>query len=192
MIWLESLLRPIDRLTAIALGAILVAITLILFVNAMARYFAGIAIIGGEELARCLMVWMTFLGSYLLVRTRRHIAIDFLSAGLKPKARRWLEFAIGLLGMAVCSYFAVLGLQLTVRIFASGQTMSSLPLARAWFYLSVPVGMSLMAVGFLQSVLAGLTGVAQPTEDDFGLPAPTGSASASEDPTPIANTAERA
>mgnify|MGYP003132833088 FL=1 len=92
MRWLEFPLRLTDKLTAWMLGLMLVAITLILFVNAMARYFAGIAIVGGEELARCLMVWMTFLGSYLLVRTQAHIAIDVLAIMLKPATRKILVF----------------------------------------------------------------------------------------------------
>lgn len=170
MRWLEFPLRLTDKLAALMLGLMLVAITLILFVNAMARYFAGIAIVGGEELARCLMVWMTFLGSYLLVRTQAHIAIDVLAILLKPATRKILVLVICCLGIVITAYFFMLGYELTVRIFSSGQRMSSVPLPRGWFYLSIPVGMGLMCVAFLQTLLATITGLAQPKVSDFSLP----------------------
>jgi TRAP-type C4-dicarboxylate transport system permease small subunit len=169
MKWLEWPLMVADRITAITVGLMLVIITLVLFVNATGRYFADIAIVGGEELARCLMVWMTFLGSYLLVRTQAHIAIDILSSSLEGRARRMLTVALCALGVVVTLYFAVLGYDLTVRIFSSGQRMSSLPLARGWFYLPVPIGMALMMLAFLQRLCATVTGLAQPKPSDFIL-----------------------
>ena len=178
---LEWPLKLADRLSAWLLGIMLVAITLILFVNAIARYFAGIAIVGGEELARCLMVWMTFLGSYLLVRTQAHISIDIVALALKPAHRKILLIVVCSLGAIVAAYFFALGYELTIRIFSSGQRMSSVPLARGWFYLSVPVGMGLMCLAFVQTVLATLTGLHQPKVSDFSLPE---TSPASSDPAP--------
>jgi len=169
MRWLERPLWLTDRVAAASIGLMLAAITLILFVNAMARYFVGIAIVGGEELARCLMVWMTFLGSYLLVRTQGHIAIDVVSVMLPERPRKILVVLVYLLGLAISLYFLWLGYGLTERIFASGQRMSSLPLARGWFYLAVPVGMGLMAVAFLQAIVATFSGLSQPKIADFSL-----------------------
>ncbi len=173
MRWLEVALRQTDKTAAFVLGLMLVVITLILFINAMARYFVGIAIVGGEELARCLMVWMTFLGSYLLVRTQGHIAIDVLSLVLGPQVQNTLKILISVLGVVISAYFFWLGLELTTRIFGSGQRMSSLPLARGWFYLAVPVGMGLMSVAFVQTLAATLTGLKQPVIADFSLPQQT-------------------
>jgi len=172
MNWLEAPLRAIDRVSGVIVGAMLVAITMILFTNAFARYFAGFAIIGGEELARCLMIWMTFLGSYLLVRTQSHIVIDVFSRLLPEQASRIANFLICLLGLSISIYFFVLGYDLTQRIFGSGQRMSSLPFARAWFYLSVPVGMGLMILAFIQQLLSLLTGRGLPLNDDFIPPEP--------------------
>lgn len=167
MQFLEWPLRITDRLTAILLGLMLITITLVLFTNAVARYFAGIAITGGEELARCLMVWMTFLGSYLLVRTRGHVAIDIFARAFSGRAEKVLTTLIALLGLAVSVYVAYYGWQLTERIFNTGQRMSSLPFARGWFYLAVPIGFGLMSVAFLQLILATWTGITLPKQEDF-------------------------
>jgi TRAP-type C4-dicarboxylate transport system permease small subunit len=165
---LEWPLRAIDWVAAWLIGLMLVVITLVLFTNAVARYFAGITIIGGEELARCLMVWMTFLGSHLLVRTRSHVAIDLLAKVLTGRPRALLTSLIAVIGVLVCAYVAKLGWDLTERIFSTGQRMSSLPLARGWFYLPIPLGFGLMSVSFLQVLIATWTGARQPELSDFG------------------------
>jgi TRAP-type C4-dicarboxylate transport system permease small subunit len=161
-------LRAIDWVAAWLIGLMLVVITLVLFTNAVARYFAGITIIGGEELARCLMVWMTFLGSYLLVRTRSHVAIDHLAKAVTGRTRTLLTSVIAIVGILVCAYVAKLGWDLTERIFSTGQRMSSVPLARGWFYMPVPLGFGLMSVSFLQVLIATWTGARQPELSDFG------------------------
>ncbi len=167
---LEWPLGLIDRLVAALLAVMLIAITFVLFTNATARYFAGIAITGGAEGARCLMIWMTFLGSYLLVRVGGHVVIDLFGNFLPPAPRRILQSAIAILGACVFAYVAWLGFDLTTRIFATGQKMSSLPLARAWFYLPIPIGFGLMTLASIQMLLATWTGIAQPKAEDFGPP----------------------
>lgn len=168
MNWIERPLRVVDHITAWAIGLMLLVITLVLFTNAMARYFAGFTIIGGEELARCLMVWMTFLGAYLLVRVRGHVAIDLLSKALTGRWAAALNTVIALVGVITCAYVAYLGWIFADRIFSSGQRMSSLPFARGWFALPVPVGFGLMTLAFAQMLIASWTGVAHPTARDFG------------------------
>lgn len=168
MEWIERPLRVVDHITAWAIGLMLGVITLVLFTNAVARYFAGVTIIGGEELARCLMVWMTFLGAYLLVRTRNHVAIDLLAKALSGRWATGLNTVIALVGAVTCAYVAYLGWGLSDRIFSTGQRMSSLPLARGWFYLPVPIGFGLMSLAFVQMLVASWTGVAHPNAADFG------------------------
>jgi TRAP-type C4-dicarboxylate transport system permease small subunit len=168
MHWIERPLRVVDHITTWAIGLMLAVITLVLFTYAVARYFAGFTIIGGEELARCLMVWMTFLGAYLLVRTRGHVAIDLVSKALTGRWAALLNTLIAIVGIITCAYVAHLGWNLTNRIFSTGQRMSSLPLARGWFYLPVPIGFGLMTLAFAQMLIASWTGVAHPMARDFG------------------------
>jgi len=151
---LSRLFVMIDVAVSWLAGMSLWTMTLVLFVGSLARYVADVAFIGGAELARYLMVWLTFLGSYLLVRMQRHIAVDLLANALSPCARRALDIAIGVVGAGLLGYVAWLGGQLTALIFHSGQMMSSLPIQRGWIYLAVPVGCGLMAGAYAFQVLA--------------------------------------
>jgi TRAP-type C4-dicarboxylate transport system permease small subunit len=165
---LERLLRLFDAAAAGLVGLMLVIITLVLFANAVARYFANFTIIGGDEFARCLMIWMTFLGSYLLVRVQGHVTIDLLAKALTGRLRTVLNISIAMIGLVICAYVAKLGYDITDRVYSSGQRMSSLPFARAWFYLPVPIGFGLMALAFVQIIAASYTGLPLRKLADFG------------------------
>jgi len=153
MVLLSRLFAMIDAAVSWLVGVALWTMTLVLFIGSLARYVADAAFIGGAELARYLMVWLAFLGSYLLVRVQRHVTVDLLANALSPCARRALDIAIGLVGAGSLGYVAWLGGQLTTLIFHSGQMMSSLPIQRGWIYLAVPIGCGLMAGAYTFQVL---------------------------------------
>ena len=159
----------IDILISWLAGIALWGMTLVLFVGSLASYFAGLSFVGGAELAQYLMVWLAFLGSYLLVRVQRHITVDLLAASLPSQARRMLDIIVGVLGAVSLGYIAWLGGQLTVRIFNTGQVMSSLPILRGYLYLALPVGCGLMSVAYVFQVLALLFGGRLPRAEDYGL-----------------------
>lgn len=168
---LGRLFVVLDMLVSWLAGISLWTMTLVLFAGSLARYFADFAFVGGAELARYLMVWLTFLGSYLLVRVQRHITVDLLATSLAPPARRALDVVIGITGAILLGYIAWLGGQLTALIFNSGQMMSSLPIQRGWIYLSVPVGCGLMSAAYVFQVLVLLFGGELPRPEDYGLTA---------------------
>ncbi len=169
---LNTVLGGIDRVVGWAAGLCLLVITGVLFVNSMARYFAGFAIIGGEEFARFLMVWLTFLGSYLLVRIQRHVTVDILPQVLPETGVRALTIVIGLVGAFTMGYIAVIGWDLATFIHGTGQMMSSLPIRRGWIYFAIPVGTGLMAVAYAMQVLLALTRQPFPLAEDFGIESP--------------------
>ena len=74
---------------------------------------------------------------------------------------------------------------MTHRIFSSGQRMSSLPLARGWFYLPLPIGFGLMSISFLQMMLVDWTGLRTPELSDFGPAGDAEAARARRDATPV-------
>ncbi|MCP1673760.1 TRAP-type C4-dicarboxylate transport system permease small subunit [Natronocella acetinitrilica] len=166
---LGRLLTLLDHTIAWLAGLALLIITVVLFTNSMSRYFAGIAIIGGEELARYLMVWMTFLGSYLLVRVQRHVSVDVLARLLPSVAVRVLDIIVGCVGAVVLGFMAWIGWDLASFIMNTGQMMSSLPIRRGWIYMSVPVGCGLMAFAYTIQVVIRLAGGELPRPERFGL-----------------------
>ena len=167
--YLNRFLSLIDVTVGWFAGLSLIIITLILFTNSMARYFFGFAIIGGEELARYLMVWLTFLGSYLLVRVQRHVAVDVLARLLPARLSRNLDIGAGVLGAVTLGYITWFGWDLASFIMNTGQMMSSLPIQRGWIYMSIPIGCGLMTLAYIAQVLLRLAGEPLPSPRQFGL-----------------------
>lgn len=110
-----------------------------------------------EELARFLLVWLSILGGVLAYADDRHLGVDVLVARLDPGARK-----IALL----VSHLCVLGFSLAVLVIGgselfhsrweAGQMMSALHIRKAWFYLVLPLGgslITLLAIGKLLETL---------------------------------------
>lgn len=81
---LDRYCRLLDMLMALAL----VAMILMVFGNVVLRYAFNSGITVSEELARWLLVWMTFLGAVVALRERAHLGTDVLVARLPRPARR--------------------------------------------------------------------------------------------------------
>lgn len=167
---LGSFLRGCDALVRVLAGISLLVIAAVLFANAVARYFANFNVIGSEELSRYLMVWITFLGSYLLVRVQRHITVDVFFRLVPQSVVKVVSICCAIVGAITMSYVAWLGYELTAFIFRSGQMSSSLPVLRGWIYLAIPVGCGLTAVAYVYELLVMAFGGTLPKAADYGLP----------------------
>lgn len=168
--WLHRLLAGLDTVVAAVAGLMLLGITVTLFANSVARFFIGISFVGSSELALFLMVWLTFLGSYLLVRLQRHVRVDILLRALPQGATGVLNCLISLVGALLLGYVTYVSWGLTYFVLDSGQMMSSLPIRRGWTYLAVSVGCTLMTLAYVIQLGGGLFGWPAPDPARFGLP----------------------
>lgn len=112
-----------------------------------------------SEGAELLLSWTVMLGAALAYLENAHIGVDILTSKLTPFARR--AAAVFVAGVVLSFAAGVMtwgGWQLFTQRYQMGQTMSSLPFLRAWFYLSLPVSgvlISLFALDNLRLALAG-------------------------------------
>lgn len=153
MRYLELTLRVVDRIVMWLVGAMLLSMTIVLFANSIGRAAFSVTFVGGPALGRLLMIYMTFLGAYLLVRSGGHIAIDITKRLASAPAWRWLEVLIGLAGGATMGYVAWLGYQFTALRFSHGQMDPMLNIPTGIFYLALPIGGGLMALSFFHNAL---------------------------------------
>lgn len=123
------------------------------------RYLFGGQIRWTEELATFLLVWLVFCGSALAYHDRAHLGIDLLVNSFDPEVRK-LATILG--HMLVFAFVALVmvwgGTELTWERLDSGQTMSTLGIAKAWLYLSVPLNGLFMLwfnLSMVMDVLAG-------------------------------------
>jgi TRAP-type C4-dicarboxylate transport system permease small subunit len=167
---LEAALSVVDMFVRWFAGSALLLMTAVLFFNSIGRTFLNVSFVGGPALGRLLLIWLCFIGSYLLVRSTGHVAIDLLSRAVSDRVYRWLSFVIGLVGGVTMAYVSWLGYLFTAKRFAYGQMDPMLELPTGLFYLPIPIGGFLMAVAFLFEAYKALYGVAErPTMSEFDV-----------------------
>ena len=133
---------PVKRLGAIveSVAAVLLAVVVVIvLVQVFGRYILRISLSWPEELARYVLVWLTFFGVAAAAATRSQIVVDTVLELVSPRARRVME-GIG----ALAGLVAVALLVWTSRplLFgpAGGSTSPATGIPSFWIYLAVPVG----------------------------------------------------
>ena len=149
----ESLLGAIDGVIRWVLVFALLTMTAVLFFNSIGRSVLNVSFVGGPALGRLLIIWLTFLGGYLAVRSGSHITVDVLQRLLPAHAVRRMPIPVGLFGAATTGYITWLSAIFTWTRFSAGQIDPMLEIPSGFFYLPVPIGGLLMTMAFLQVAL---------------------------------------
>jgi TRAP-type C4-dicarboxylate transport system permease small subunit len=171
------LVRALDGLTLVvgwASGMALLTVALVIFFNATGRYLTGWSFLGGEELARLLTVWITFIGGFALVRAERHVSIDLVLRAVPPVVQRLFRGFMALIGLVTMAFLAVWAWDLCVFSFGSGKMGTTLPVPRGLFFLPVLIGAVLMGIGFLEILVRAIRNTLGPlpslSVEDADLP----------------------
>jgi TRAP-type C4-dicarboxylate transport system permease small subunit len=145
--WLRAFEQRFVTLNRWLLIVLLAAMVVIVFANVVMRYLLGTSVIWSEEVARHLMIWMTFVGSGLALRTGAQLGIDTLQNALPPGAARALriELVIGMLLLFVLLAWYGVDYALRTRF----QTSAALGISMMYVYIGMPVGCALMAIHLL-------------------------------------------
>ena len=126
------------------------AMATMVFGNVALRLVSDRSLLWAEEASRYLMIWLTFVGSGLVLRYGGHVGIDTLQEAL-PRHAAAIRAAIFVLLLAFFSLMIVVGLRYAA--FAWSQTTPVLQIPIGAVYLAMPVGFALMIAHLL--VMAG-------------------------------------
>jgi len=143
---LSSFDRILIRTNRWCIIVLLAAMAVMVFANVALRFLTDHSILWVEEVSRFLMIWLTFLGSGVVLRYGAHIGIDTLQD-------RFPRYAPALRALIFCMlffFFATmvwLGVHYTLRTW--GQTTPVLQIPFGAVYLAMPVGFALMIVHLL-------------------------------------------
>src|SRR5512139_1420801 len=82
--------RIAERVVRVTLVCMVAVMTAIIIMQVMLRYVFLYSLSWSEEVARYLMIWVSFLGASLAVRYGFHIGVEFIVARIPGKQRRWV------------------------------------------------------------------------------------------------------
>lgn len=127
--------------TAILLA--LAGLALCVFAQVVMRYMLSSPPFWTEELARFLLIWITFIGAVAVQITRDHIGVTWLSDQLPLRPRAALEAIKSVIVLAVLIFITKAGYD----VARTGTQLSpALGLSMRLVYGSLPVGAALTCV----------------------------------------------
>ncbi len=132
-------------------GALLLASTLVLFVNVFLRYIFHSSTTWAEEAIRYAIIWVTFIGASVCARRGSHVGIDLFAQALPPLGMKIvLAFGqfISAAFMAFCTYY---GWEMFMLMLSTGQKSPAMLMPMAIVYFAMPLGFLLTTIEFISA-----------------------------------------
>lgn len=147
----RRLSRIVDRAEEAFLAIALAAMTLLTFVQVVLRYLFGTGLIWSLEATTYTFAWLVLIGMSYGVRTNAHIAVDLVTAKLRPPAARAAGLAALVLALAYAALMTWGSVVFVDRLLTLGNEARDIPLPR-WLLVGImPLAFVLLALRLVQA-----------------------------------------
>ncbi len=144
--------KGVDYLAAM----LLTAMTVVVFLQVLFRYWLHLPLDWGEEVSRYLFVWSAMLGAGIATKRGAHFGIDYLVKILPPFAAR--VTAVGV-NVCICGLLALIAVQGTkLAILNLSQISPTLSIPMGLPYAAIPICALLMLIYTMADTWAIATG----------------------------------
>ncbi len=150
--------RIVDRVEEALIAFLLTAMTLISFLQVVARYVFNYSFVWALELITYLFAWMIFLGISYGVRIGSHIGVDALVRSLAPARARAVAIVATLLCMVYAAIVFYGGWIYVAKMIEIGIMGDDIPIPQWVPRLVLPVGYALLFFRFGQVLYRLLAG----------------------------------
>ncbi len=99
MEWLSNASRLTNRWVEYSLASFGIGMAIIVIVQVFCRYILNHSLFWSEELARYLLVWLSFLGATAAYYRRVHPSIDIITIHLPPTPKKYCKIFVHLISM---------------------------------------------------------------------------------------------
>lgn len=139
--------RASERIVQYTLVGMVGVMTVIIILQVFMRYLFLYSLSWSEEVARYLMIWVSFLGASLALKYGFHIGVEFVINRIPEKIRGWVNLVAKLGVLLFLIYFTIGGFRVSWAV--RDQDSPALLFSMAYAYLSAPVGGLFMIIQLL-------------------------------------------
>lgn len=152
---LLQLLNTVLERLAMGLAMAIVALMVVaLSASAATRFFSNTSYDWLIELPPALVPWLVFPLLGPLLRSDRHIRVDFLTIFLAPRSALYVDLLCALIVLIGAVIFLLAGSEAVALFRGLGQIMElEIELPIWWMFLAFPVGFSILALFAFERVL---------------------------------------
>lgn len=142
--------------------AVFWALALVVFLQFFTRYILNSSLGWTEEIARYLLIIVTFLGAAMAVRKCSHIAVEFCYRYFDPAGQHRLALLVDAVSAA---FYGVAAWSTAVLAMRTRQLMSSVDLSKSLIYWAVCLGLLAMTIYAVRNFITRLRSA--PSEADL-------------------------
>ena len=138
--------RAIEQLMRWTTIVLLVMMVVIVFSNVVSRYYLHASLAWSEEVARFMLVWLVFIGSFLAYIHDEHLGLDILVAKMPPTMRKVVGFCTNM--MILFALYAVMegGYLLMRDNFDWLSSAAEIPQGYVYFIVPFTCGLMMLQV----------------------------------------------
>lgn len=144
--------RIINKFEEYMVGIIILASSVLIFINVVLRYGFNSGFHWSDEMVRYLMILLTFIGGSICVRTGTHIGVDVVFTVLNEKITKVLLGFIYIVGLIFSLVIAYFGIRIVQRNILHPQLSPALQIPMFIPYLSIVIGFGLSAYRYVQLI----------------------------------------
>lgn len=148
---MKKSINILDKLEEIILVILMVAMTISVVIQVFSRTVLNVSPSWTEEVARYMLVWITFVGASLGAKRGAHMGVEAFTMILPKKVQK----AVAAITWLICAAFTAITCVNSISILqlqmATGQVSAAIQLPMWIPYAGVTVGMFLMTIRFIQS-----------------------------------------
>ena len=128
--------------------ALLCLLGITVFYQFFTRYVLNDSAAWTEEIARYLLIVVTFIGSSMAIRRNNHIHVEFIYRWLPAAVARAMSTAVDLVRIAFLAYATWLSIELMPKM--ANLNMTVVDLSMKWIYGAVTLGFAMMTFRAVQ------------------------------------------
>ena len=142
-----------DHLEEFFMIPLIFAMSIIIFIQVIARYVFQNSLTWSEEMARYMFVWLVYFSVSYTARREKHIRID-AAINLYPKnVRPYIELLSEIIVLGFAIFIAVTGFTVFGKIAWSGQMSPAMRIPMQFVYAAPMIGLGLTAIRQVQCIM---------------------------------------
>ncbi|MCF8010323.1 MAG: TRAP transporter small permease [Clostridiales bacterium] len=147
---LNKVTDKINQVCKVLVTTFIIVLIVSMTVQVILRYVFDFALSWADGLARYMLVWTSFLGAAVAVKSRSHIALTFVRDRFPARTKNIFILLSRLCFMTLIIVVFVSGIK-TVKLVIP-QISSAIPMSMAWFYAAVPVSALVIFLNLINDI----------------------------------------
>lgn len=153
---ISDILFNIEKVIAIILAAVLLVS---LSGGVLFRYVLKSPLFWSDELAIFCLIWITFIGGSMGLKTKASPSITILTDMLPKTAKKIISVISNIILLLFVGYILYIAFQWINMPNIKVQTSTAMNMPKIYFYLSIPVSFCFMVIHVINNIFLSFKGV---------------------------------